>query len=94
MDWEGNNVECFFNTKASDVLQHISILLEVSAFYLICKDYRTRERDLASKGRGTMVTGLSVPHPKRRKELFFAYIVAVIAILMELYQLLTQYCSC
>ena len=87
-------IECFFNQQISDALQHIAVFFEVSAIYLVWKDYKNRESDLTSKGIGTMVTGLPIPHSKRTKELITAYIVGVIAVFMELYQLASQYLSC
>lgn len=87
-------LECIFSNEISDALQHIAVFFEVGAIFLVWKDYKNRESDLASKGIATMVTGLAVPHHKRSKELFFAYIVGVVAICMELYQLASQYWSC
>ena len=87
-------LECFFSQQVSDVMQHIAVFFEVSAIYLVWQDYKNRELDLAKKGRGAMLTGLPIPHLKRTKELITAYVVGVIAVLMELYQLASQYWSC
>ncbi len=85
---------CFFNQEASDLLQHIAICFEISAIYLIARDYKIRESDIQKKGRGTFIAHMPVPHNKRRNELTFAYIIAGVAILMEAYQLISQYMGC
>jgi len=87
-------VECFFDQQVSDVLQHIAVFFEVGAIYLVWKDYKNRELDLARKGIATMVTRLPIPHSKRTKELLIAYNIGGIAVCMELYQLASQYWSC
>lgn len=87
-------IECFFSQQVSDVLQHIAVFFEVSAIYLVWKDYKNRESDIARKGRSAMVAGLPMPHPKRTAELLFAYTIGGIAVCMELYQLASQYWSC
>lgn len=85
---------CFFNQQASDVLQHIAVIFEVSAMYLVWRDYKIRESDLSRKGLGTMVAGLPMPHAKRTKELISAFVIGAIAVCMELYQLASQYSGC
>lgn len=85
---------CFFNQPMSDFLQHIAVFFEVGAIYLVWQDYKIRESDLSEKGELTMIMELPVSHPKRTWELIFAFGIGVVAILMELYQLLSQYLSC
>ena len=81
----------FFNQQASDVLQHIAVFFEIGALGLVWRDYKIRESDLQKKGRGTSLVGVPVPHEKRTKGLVFAFVVAVVAVLMEAYQLASQY---
>ena len=84
---------CFFNQQMADFLQHIAVFLEVSAVYLVYRDYKIRESDLAKKGRSAMA-GLYTPHVKRTNELIFAYVIGTIAVCMEFYQLASQYWGC
>ncbi len=89
------NINCFFDTQVSDVLQHIAIFFEIGAVYIVWNDYRKRNEDLNSHSKKALITrGFGGPAPSRRKELVVAYVIGFIAILMELYQLLTQYFAC
>ncbi len=85
---------CFFNQQASDILQHIAVLFEVSAIFLVWRDYKIRESDLSATGARAMFTGLSGPRVKRTKELIYAFVIGAIAVCMELYQLASQYLGC
>lgn len=88
-------VECFFNQQLSDALQHIALIFEIGAIYLVWKDYKKRISDLEAQGKKGFITmGMSGPTPKRTKELYFAYSIGMIAVCMEVYQLATQYLSC
>ena len=84
---------CFFNQQWSDLLQHIAVIFEVSAIYLVWRDYKISESDLSKKGRAA-IAGRYVPHAKRTKELNFAFVIGAIAVCMELYQLASQYSGC
>lgn len=76
-------------------MQHIAIFFEIGAVCILYADYKRREKDFAAKSRRDLVThGFGGPAPSRKKELMVAYIVGFLAILMELYQLLTQYLAC
>jgi len=85
---------CFFNEQASNCLQHIAVFFEIGAMLLILRDYKLRESDLAKKGRGTALTGMSIPHAKRTKGFIFGLVIGGLAILMESYQLASQYFGC
>ena len=84
---------CFFNKQMSDVLQHIAVFLEGGAIYLVCRDFKIRESDLSKKGRAA-IAGRHVPHAKRTKDLIIALVIGVIAVGMEVYQLVSQYSGC
>ena len=84
---------CFFNQQVSEFLQHIAVIFEVSAMYLVWRDYKIRESDLSKKGRAA-IAGQHVPHAKRTNELIFAFVIGAIAVCMELYQLASQYSGC
>jgi len=87
-------INCFFDTQVSDILQHIAIFFEIGAVYILWSDYKKRNQDLHAKTMQGLMTGGLGPTPSRRKELVVAYIIGFLAILMELYQLLTQYFAC
>jgi len=84
---------CFFNQQMSDCLQHIAVIFEVSAIYLVWRDYKIRGFDLSKKSRAAMA-GRNVPHAKRTKGFIFALVIGAIAICMEFYQLASQYLAC
>jgi len=84
---------CFFNQQVSEFLQHIAVIFEVSAIYLVWRDYKIRESDLSKKSRAA-IAGRNVPHAKRTKGLIFALVIGAIAICMEVYQLVSQYLAC
>lgn len=86
--------ECFFNQQVSDYLQHIAIFFEVSAIFLVWRDFRMYESDVGATGRMTMMTGLSGPKKNRKPQLVSAFVIGGIAVLLEAYQLATQYFGC
>lgn len=89
---------CFFNQQVSDVLQHIAVTFEVSAMYLVWRDYKQRNSDIRRKDRVEFVFGkptvVLVPSNKRTKEFIFACVIGTIAVCMEFYQLVSQYSGC
>jgi hypothetical protein len=86
--------ECFFNQPVSDLLQHIAVFFEIAAIYLVWIDHRNREDDLTKKGKASIITRFPLQHKKRTKELIIGLVVGFIAVLMELYQLASQYLQC
>lgn len=86
--------ECFFNQPASDFLQHLALVFEITAIWLVWRDYTIFRSDVARTGRMGMLTGLPGPRKSRRVGLAVAFTIGGIAILMEIYQLATQYLGC
>lgn len=84
----------FFNQQISDGLQHVAIFFEVTAIYLVWRDFAKYEADVAATGRRAMVTGLSGPKKDRTPDLRNAFVIGGIAVCLEVYQLATQYFGC
>jgi len=78
---------------ASDILQHVAVLFEISAVALLFQDYRTYRSDSAHQQRAA-VAGMILPKRLRSTEFRIAVVVGAIAIAMEVYQLATQYLHC
>jgi len=84
---------CLLDQTIADSLQHVAMLFEIAAILLIGKDYKIRMSD----GKHALRTSELLPifmtdqMPQRLKELKCAYVIGIIAVIMEAYQLLTQY---
>ena len=86
--------ECFFNQPVSDCLQHFALIFEVTAIWLVWRDYKIFRADVARTGRAASLTRMPGPRISRRPALAGAFTIGSIAILMEIYQLATQYLGC
>ena len=84
---------CFFNDQASEVLQHVAVVLELSAMYLVYRDRRIYVSDTGRQFRAS-VAGVTMPKKNRVPEFRSALIVGAVAVTFELYQLATQYLGC
>ena len=78
------------------VVQLSSVDLEISAVYLVWRDWKHRNADIGQVQRASRISlpFMSPPAPKRTWGFVVALVVGVIAIGMESYQLATQYSAC
>jgi len=83
----------FFDQQISDGLQHVAVLFEISAVFLLVKDFRNYTND-AKRLQRAATAGAVLPRNRRSTEFWIAVVVGGFAILMELYQLATQYWHC
>ena len=82
-----------FNTQVSDFLQHVALVLEVTALTLISIDFRNYELDRSKADKFSYVSLASDVTPDRSNLMKCGILAAFIAILFEFYQLLTIYLS-
>jgi len=82
---------CFFNVETSNFLQHIAVFFEVVAIYLLYRDRRIFDSDKGRIARISMMTHGLAPKKDRSIEFRVAVAVGLVAVGMEIYQLLSQY---
>ena len=46
---------CFFNVQASNLLQHVAVVLEISAIYLVYRDRKIFDADIGRHWGASMV---------------------------------------
>jgi len=80
---------CFFNQQASDCLQHVAIVFEVMAIVMLIRDRYLYKLDTGRQQRASGV-GVTLPRKRRSTEFWTAVVVGGFAVLMEIYQLLSQ----
>ncbi len=85
--------ECIFDQQVSDYLQHVAVAFEISAVVLLILDRRNYQSDTGRQFRAS-IAGATLPKKTRSTEFRIAIGVGVLAVLMEIYQLLTQYLGC
>lgn len=91
------NSVCFFNEQASNVLQHVAVVLEISAIWMVYIDRGIYVADMGLQQRSSLaLSGTRLPSAPgfRKPEFRRALIVGGVAVLFELYQLATQYLGC
>ena len=84
--WNKNKM-AFFNNNIANFLQHVAFLLEISALSLVVYDLKSHRQDRKPKALGIATQGLFTGIPDRSRWFYIGITVAVIAILMEGYQL-------
>jgi hypothetical protein len=77
----------FFNNSIADILQHVAFILEISALGLVVYDLKTHREDRKPKSLGIATQGLLTGIPDRSRWFYIGISIAIIAILMEGYQL-------
>ena len=88
---------CFFNEQTSDILQHIAVVMEIGAIWMVYRDRRTYELDIGIQQRSSLaLSGSRMPSAPgfRKPEFRLALLVGGVAVLFELYQLATQHFGC
>ncbi len=84
---------CFFNQQWSDWLQHVAVVMELTAIGLVYRDYKMYRSDIGRQQRFA-IGGIAAPKISRVRGLVWALVIGGIAVLFEFYQLLTQYIGC
>ena len=77
----------FFNNNIADFLQHVAFILEISALGLVVYDLKSHREDRKSKPASIATEGFLIGIPDRSRWFYIGITVAIIAILMEGYQL-------
>lgn len=88
------NDACFFNVEAANFLQHIAVVFEFAAIGLLYSDRKTYDSDIGRSRRLSVLSNIPAPKKDRSVEFRMALVVGVLAVLMEIYQLLSQYIGC
>ena len=89
------NCVWFFNEQASDLLQHVAVILEIIAIYLVFRDRKVYDADIGHHQRAAVsMFGTAMPKTNRAPQFRSALIVGGVAVTFELYQLATQYLGC
>jgi len=77
----------FFDNNIANILQHIAVVLEMSAFAMIIFDLKGHRKDQAMSPLRMVTQGNLSGIKDRSKWFYIGIAIAGVAILMELYQL-------